>query len=81
MITDKGTGTVVSLIQAGGSDWIGQVFIDGAYRIKGVFGIGLDVTYTFGKIDEIKRGGEIDNDLPEIDLSGVMIRVGPRFHF
>ncbi|MFH1898192.1 MAG: hypothetical protein ABH886_08160 [Candidatus Desantisbacteria bacterium] len=81
LITDKGTGTVVSLIQAGGSDWIGQVFIDGAYRIKGVFGIGLDVTYTFGKIDEIKRGGEIDGTLPEIDLSGVMIRVGPRFHF
>lgn len=82
LVTEKGTGTVVSLIQAGGSDWIGQVFIDGAYRIKGVFGIGFDVTYTLGKIDKIKRGGEIDDtDLPEIDLSGIMIRVGPRFHF
>jgi len=79
--TDKDTGTVVSLIQAGGSDWIGQVFIDGAYRIKGLFGVGFDVTYNIGKIDEIKRGGETDGTLPEIDLNGIMIRVGPRFHF
>ncbi|MFH1860243.1 MAG: hypothetical protein ABH870_04420, partial [bacterium] len=73
-------GSSVKLLRAGGSDWMGQVFVEGSYRIKGVFGVGFDAAYTLGKIDEIKRGGRIDSSLPEIDLSGVMIRVGPRFH-
>lgn len=81
LLTTDNKGGGVSLIRAGGSDWMGQVFVEGSYRIKGVFGIGFDAAYTFGKIDEIKRGGKIDNTLPEIDLSGMMIRVGPRFHF
>ncbi|MBU1753904.1 hypothetical protein KKG56_08660 [bacterium] len=81
LLTTNGTGSNVSLIRAGGSNWMGQVFVEGAYRIKGVFGIGFDVAYTLGKIDEIKRGGKTASYLQEIDLSGVMIRVGPRFHF
>jgi hypothetical protein len=60
---------------------MGQIFVEGSYRIKGVFGIGFDVAYTMGKINRVKRGGKIDNTLPEIELSGTMIRVGPRFHF
>ncbi|MDI6781365.1 MAG: hypothetical protein QME49_04575 [bacterium] len=81
LITATADGGNVRLIRAGGSDWMGQVFVEGSYRIKGVFGIGFDAAYTVGKIDKIKRGGKIDNSLPEIDLSGMMIRVGPRFHF
>ncbi|MEK7812647.1 MAG: hypothetical protein AAB296_02715, partial [Candidatus Desantisbacteria bacterium] len=81
LTTNTTDGSDVQLIRASGSDWMGQVFVEGSYRIKGVFGIGFDAAYTMGKIDRIKRGGKVDNSLPEIDLSGMMIRVGPRFHF
>ena len=81
LTTDKDDGKNVHLIRASGSDWLGQVFVEGSYRIKGVFGIGFDAAYTLGKVDTIERGGKVDSSLPEIDLSGVMIRVGPRFHF
>ncbi len=81
LTTAAADGGSVTLIRAGGSDWMGQVFVEGSYRIKGVFGVGFDVAYTMGKIDKVKRGGKIADKLPEIDLSGMMIRVGPRFHF
>jgi hypothetical protein len=74
-------GGDVKEIHARGSNWMTQVFVGAAYRIAGIFSVGAELAYMYANIDEIKRGGRTVSNLPEIELSGLMIRVGPRFHF
>jgi hypothetical protein len=83
LISNKNDGGNVKYIKVKGWDWMYQIFVECSYRIRGVFGVGFDIVYISGDIDNIRRGGELiaDSSLPKIDLSGVMIRIGPRFHF
>ncbi|MFH1562872.1 MAG: hypothetical protein ABIF11_05580 [Nitrospirota bacterium] len=58
-----------------------QLFIEGGYKIGKILTLGGDVTYLYAKIDDLKWAGEKVADPTEIDLSGFLIRFGPRFHF
>ncbi|MDI6734598.1 MAG: hypothetical protein QME42_00120 [bacterium] len=58
-----------------------QLFIEGGYKIAKILTLGGDITYLCAKIDDLKWAGEKVGDPSEIDLSGFLIRFGPRFHF
>jgi hypothetical protein len=58
-----------------------QLFIEGTYYIAPIFGVGISVSYIWAKSDEVKLGGEDALDVDEVDFSGVMVTLGPRFHF
>ena len=58
-----------------------QLFVEGGYKIGKILTLGGDITYLCAKIDDLKWAGEKVGDPSEIDLSGVLIRFGPRFHF
>jgi len=63
-------------------DTIGsQLFVELTYKIAKIFSIGGDITYFYAKIDDLKWAGEKITEPSEIDLSGFLIRIGPRFHF
>lgn len=63
-------------------DTIGyQLFVEGGYKIGKILTLGGDVTYLYARIDDLKWAGEKVENPTEIDLSGLLIRFGPRFHF
>ncbi|MEW6608807.1 MAG: hypothetical protein AB1414_15410 [bacterium] len=63
-------------------DTIGtQLFVEVAYKIAKILSVGGDISYIHAKIDDLKWAGEKLSEPGEIDLSGFLIRVGPRFHF
>ncbi|MDI6786526.1 MAG: hypothetical protein QMD92_07430 [bacterium] len=63
-------------------DTIGfQVILEGAYKLARWIDIGSSVSYVYAKIDDLKQAGQVVGSAPKIDLSGIMIYMGPRINF
>lgn len=76
----NGSGQTRSAYVSG--DTIGfQIILEGAYKLARWLDIGGSVSYVYAKIDDLKQAGQVVEKAPEIDLSGIMIYVGPRVNF
>lgn len=63
-------------------DTIGfQITLEGAYKLARWIDIGSSISYVYAKIDDLKQAGQVVEKAPEIDLSGIMIYMGPRINF
>jgi len=78
-ITPPNSRTTISKLYGG--DFGGQVMVEGQYQVKKDCSIVGEIAYVMGKVDELKQAGEKIPSAPEIDLSGLMVRLGCRCKF
>jgi hypothetical protein len=78
-ITPPDRGTTISRLYGG--SFGGQIMAECQYPVRDHISIVGEVAYVMGKVDELYQAGERILDAPEIDLSGLMIRLGCRCKF
>ncbi|MBU0599432.1 hypothetical protein KJ997_01445 [bacterium] len=63
-------------------DTIGyQIILEGSYKLARWIDIGTSISYLQAKIDNLKQAGKVVEGAPKIDLSGVIVSIGPRINF
>jgi hypothetical protein len=78
-ITPANRGTTISKLYGGSIG--GQIIAEGQYQVKHCMSIVGEVAYVIGKVDKLSQAGERILNAPEIDLSGLMVRIGCRCKF
>ncbi|MFH1449744.1 MAG: hypothetical protein ABIG09_04990 [bacterium] len=76
---DKGNYTESAFVSG---DTIGyQITLEGSYKLARWIDIGTSISYLQAKIDNLKQAGKVVEGAPKIDLSGVIVSIGPRINF
>lgn len=83
-ITPQGGATTITRLKGG--DIGGQIFFEAQRNIncpisKKKMAMVGEVSYVMGKVDKLYQAGSRVHDAPEIDLSGLMVRLGCRCRF
>lgn len=78
-ITPANSGTAISKLYGGNIG--GQIMAEGQYQVKPCMSIVGEAAYVMGKVDKLSQAGEEIAGAPDIDLTGLMIRVGCRCKF